>query len=385
MRSPRFFYLAFFVTGIATASTSALVALHGVSALRSDSEIGRLIAAQFSGQLIGSFFVRRNVSSRLLLGALVTSIAATSLAVLHGLSVPLLFVYGLGLGLSMAAINTLTGLESPPQLCARRLELLNIFWPLGAATCPWLLARIPQGAPGWPAPLVVCFGVLAALFLVIALGTALRTRSARPATGSAPANALEEDSSHGSSFPLLLSLLALVTVGVESGVANWLPTFQFRYLPSASLFLPLATLFWSSILVSRLLASRWLNHRSERSVVLIASLAFGVCIAGLMLFHAPFLLACATIAAAAFIAPVYPLLLTRTIRLRGRGLVFFCASAGSALFPWLIGKCATISNSLRTGMLVALAGTMLLFLISCFRLFAPTPEEPSSTLPPSRG
>ena len=383
MRTHRFFYFAFFVTGIATASTSALVALHGVSALRSDSEVGRLIAAQFSGQLIGSFFVRRNVRSRLLLGALVTSVAAASLAVLHGLSVPLLFVYGLGLGLSMAAINTLTGLESPPELCARRLELLNIFWPLGAAICPWLIARIPHDSPGWRSPLSVSFAVLAMLFLVIASGAALRTRPAQPAAGGALANVLEEDSSPGNSFPLLLSFLALLTVGVESGVANWLPTFQLRYLPSASLFLPLATLFWSSILVSRLLASRWLSGRSERSVVLGASLGFAVCTAGLMLLHAPSLLACTAVAAAVSIGPVYPLLLTRTIRLRGRGLVFFCASTGSALFPWLIGKFATISHSLRTGMLVALAGSMLLFLFSSFRLFAPTPQEPSSPIPPS--
>ena len=386
MPSPRFFYSAFFVTGIATASTSALVALHGASTLRSDSDIGRLIAAQFSGQLIGSFFVRRNVRSRLLLGASVTCVAAALLAVLHGLSLPLLFVYGLGLGLSMAAINTLTGLESPPALCARRLEILNIFWPLGAATCPWLVAHVPQEAPGWRSPLSVCYALLALLFFVIAAGAALRKRPGRLGAENAMATAMDEDSSHGGTFPLLLSLLALLTVGVESGVANWLPTFQLRYLPSASLFFPLATLFWSSILLSRLLASRWLNDRSdgsERSVVRFASVAFAVCAAGLMLLHAPLLLACATVAAAVSIGPVYPLLLTRTIRLRGRGLVFFCASTGSALFPWLIGKCAAVSHSLRTGMLVALAGSMLLFLLSCFRPFSPAAREQSSALPPS--
>ena len=367
MRSPAFFYSAFFVTGVATASTSALVALHGGSALRSDSDIGRLIAAQFSGQLIGSFFVRRNVRSRLLLGASLTSMAAVALALSHGLSLPLLFVFGLGLGLSMAAINTLTGLESPPELCARRLELLNIFWPLGAGACPWLVAHLPQRARGWPSPSTLCFGALAVLFSLVAVGVALRARPARSPAENTIVGATEEDSPHGASFPLLLSLLALLAVGVESGVANWLPTFQLRYLSSASLFLPLATLFWGSILVSRLLASRWLRRSSERSVVLLASLAFSVCVSGLLLLHAPILLAGAAVAAALSIGPIYPLLLTHTIRLRGRGVVFFCASTGSALFPWLIGKCAAVAQSLRTGMMVALAGGMLLLLLSIFR------------------
>ena len=376
MQSPRFFYSAFFVTGVATASTSALVALHGGGlAARSDSEVGRLIAAQFTGQLIGSFFVRRNVRSRLLLGASLTSLAAGALAVLHSLSLPLLFLFGLGLGLSMAAINTLTGLESPPKLCARRLEVLNIFWPLGAATCPWLVAHIPPEAPGWPSALSVCFAVLAALFFVIALSTAFRARPARATGEITIAHPDEEDAAQGSAFPLLLSLLALLTVGVESGLANWLPTFQLRYLPSAVFFVPLATLFWGSILVSRLLASRLLSDRSERSVVLIASLAFSVCTAGLLLFQTPLLLVCATVAAAVCIGPVYPLLLTHTIKLRGRGLVFFCASTGSALFPWLIGKGAALSHSLRTGMAAALAGSLLLFLFSLFRLPALNSEQ----------
>ena len=375
MRSPRFFYFAFFVTGVATASTSALVALHGGAALHGDSEVGQLIAAQFSGQLIGSFFVRRNVRSRLLLGSLLTSLAAILLAVVHGLSLPLLFVLGLGLGLSMAAINTLTGLESPPELCARRLETLNIFWPLGAATCPWLLAHLPLQAPGWPSPLTICFAVLAALFFLLAAGTAVRGRTALPASDT-----LDADPRQGDSVPLLLSLLSLLAVGVESGLANWLPTFQLRYLPSTQLLLPLATLFWGSILASRIVASRWLHHRAERSVVLLATLSCGLSTAGLLLFRAPFLLACATIAAAVSIGPVYPLLLTRTVRLRGRGLVFFCASSGSALFPWLIGKGATAAHSLRAGMLAALGGSVLLFLFSFLRFPAPVADEPS---PPS--
>ncbi len=386
MRSPYFHYFAFFATGLATASTSALVALHGGFAVRgSDADIGQLIAAQFSGQLIGSFFVRRNVPSRLLLGASLTGVAAASLAFVHALSLPLLFVFGLGLGLSMASINTLTGLESPPEQCARRLEILNIFWPLGAAACPWLLAQLPltqlppiqrpQAMPVQASPLTLCFALLALLFFVIAAGTLLRMRQ----PGSTAENMADEKAEQGSSLPLLLSLLALLAVGVESGIANWLPTFQLRYLPPTALLFPLATLFWVSILVSRLLASRWMTAHSERSVLVTATLALTFCVSGLVLLERPWMLACATLAAAVAIGPVYPLLLTRTIRLRGRGLVFFSASSGSALFPWLIGRFATISHSLRTGMVVALAGGILLCAFSCGKGSSAFFDEPSAS------
>ena len=202
MRSHHFLYLAFFITGIATVSTSALVAMAGTPT-HADSDIGGLIAAQFGGQLVGSFCVRRNIRFCLILGCLLTSFAATSLAWTHALSIPLLFVFGLGLGLCMAATNTLTGRESPPEFCARRLEILNVFWPLGAAACPWLLAHLPIGRES---PLTLCFGTLAVLFLLLAAGTTLRKRLQK---WTAPPQKAQ-DPKLEVAYPVVLAMLALL-------------------------------------------------------------------------------------------------------------------------------------------------------------------------------
>ena len=363
MRSPTFYYTAFFVTGIATVGTGAIVALHGASMPLADGEIGRLVSSQFVGQLIGSYFVGRQVAVRLILGAATTALLMAALAAIGHLSQPLLFVMGLGLGLTMASINTLTGLESPPAERARRLEILNVFWPLGAAFCPWLLTHLP-GQHVFRS----FFIALALLFLIVSVGSALRRTPESTDT--------EEATLTGSSFPLLLSLIALLAVGVESGLANWLPTFQLRYLSESHLPLPLATLFWSSILASRIVASSLLRGRAEALALTTCTLVAGLATLGLLLCKGSWLVTLAVVVAALALGPVYPLLLTRVIKLRGRGLVFFSASSGSALFPWLIGY-AAVSYPLRHALLVPAVGGLLLFLLSLSKSSAVIPRTES--------
>ena len=370
MRSPRFYYAAFFVTGVATVGVSALVALRGTSLPPADGEIGRLIAAQFTGQLIGSYFVGRQVASRLVLGAGVAALSLTALLLAGHLSQPLLFLLGLGLGLSMASINTLAGLTASPRQRGRRLEILNIFWPLGAAFCPWLVARLPAKQA-----FHLFFLVLALAFYGIA---ALASLNLKPASLAA-----DEAAQTGPAIPLYLSCFALLAVGVESGLANWLPTYQLRYLPSSPLPLPLATLFWASILGSRMLASRWLRRRPEGLILVVSTLVAAVASLTLCVvhaswvhsswipaswipafrIHASWLLALAVAGIAAALGPIYPLLLSHALQLRGRGLVFFSASSGSALFPWLIGL-AAISHPLKSAFLIPVLGNVLLFFFS---------------------
>lgn len=255
MRSPYPYYAAFFVTGIATLSTSALVALNK-SAL-ADEDIGRLLATQFAGQLIGSYFVNRQLARRLCIGSILTASAMTAQVVLAHLSAPFLFVMGLGLGLSMASINTLVGLESPVSLRVRRMELLNVFWPLGAALGPWLVARsAPEHA------LSRYFSVLAVLFLVLA---AISRRSRT--TG---AEESRQATTQETPLPLAISLFALLAVGVESRLGNWLPTFQSKYFLDFRSTLPLATLFWGGVLFSRTVSSRVFERYGGRFLLLVS-------------------------------------------------------------------------------------------------------------------
>ncbi len=355
MRSPLFYYLAFFATGIATVSVGALVASHGALLQVPDGEVGRLLGTQFAGQLTGSYFVGRHLSSRLRLGALLTAGAMLAQVVLAHLSLPLLFVMGVGLGLAMASINTLVGLESPDNLRAKRLERLNIFWPLGAAFGPWIIAHAAGYNSGQHA-LAFCFTTLAVIFAVLAASSTRHPTFDLPA----PTHARQTTSS----LTLIMSLFALLAVGVESGLANWLPTFQARYLSQPTLTVPLATLFWGCVLAIRLVVSHWLAKRLEGLVFTVSLLVASLGSLGLVWFHTPRLLVVMVAATAFAIGPIYPMLLTQAIKLPRRGLVFFSASAGSALFPWFIGWVATLSHTLRGALLVPAVGSVLLFLLT---------------------
>ena len=350
--SPAFLYLAFFATGMATVLTGAVLALGGPGSGLADHDIGRMLAVQFSGQLTGAFFVGRALHARLVLGAGVTCLGGAGLALFSNLPLLLLFAYGVGLGLSMAAINTLAGLESPLGLRSRRLELLNVCWPLGAACCPWIVVRLASSMPLHTLR-VAAFLAIACLFLMIAGGTILRGTSVLDGPSESAGNA-------SASHLAALSLLALLAVGVESGLANWLPTFQARYLGPDVRLIPLASIFWASVLGSRLCAARWMKGPAQRSFIPVAAIVTALSAIGLVLFHAAILLALCAMAAACSIGPVYPVLLDEVVQLRRRGVVFLCAAAGSALFPWLIGRCSSGTQSLRAAFLLPAAGSLLL-------------------------
>lgn len=328
---------------MATVSTGALVALNQAMRPDADNDTGRLIAVQFGCQLVGSYFVGRKMGW-LTLGASLTAAAMLIQAFRGYLAVPSTALMGLGLGSVMASVNTLAGLESPPELRIRTLQILNVFWPLGAAFGTWLLAWIAKQSAISP-----YFTTLALLFLIMAVFS-----NSRRDVELAP---MSQPSQPAAAFPALVSILALLAVGVETGVANWLPSFQVRYLTASAHIIPLATIFWVSILISRMLASRWLQGNATSFLTTAASLA-GVGTLGILFFQTPWLLVVFVVITAAAIGPVFPLLLTHAIPLSRRGFVFFCAALGSAVFPWLIGKLATMSHSLRSALLLPSLGSL---------------------------
>jgi fucose permease len=63
------------------------------------------------------------------------------------------------------------------------------------------------------------------------------------------------------------------------------------------------------------------------------------------------------------IGPLYPMVLARSLHLRGKNLVFFSAGSGSAILPWLVGRTSAWSGSLREAMVVPACGALLLLVV----------------------
>src|SRR5215831_8734565 len=99
-------YLEFALTGTATTLLGPLLPLFVSRCSMSDADAGLLVAAQFTGGLVGSLFANRNLRVSLFVGMPLIGLGVGSLAFSSCiLSYLCAACYGVGLGLTMSAIN----------------------------------------------------------------------------------------------------------------------------------------------------------------------------------------------------------------------------------------------------------------------------------------
>lgn len=344
--SPVIFYAIFCLSGMSVMTLSIL--LPQFKPAVPDAAAANMLAAQFIGQLFGPFTILRSTRLSLQLGLALSAITAAALACVAVPPLWLLLLYGLGMGITMTSTNLLAGEEANPDQRASRIELLNAFWPLGAACASFCIASMPRlGDIYWLISGLTCAALLAML---------LR----RPAPSAAKDT--DQDSAENSIVHLVrLSLLALLAVGLESALSNWSPTFSARVLATPRAAGIASTLFWVGILCGRTAASfllrhiRWSIFALSCTVVSIAASLALVASSGVILYALIFIVALG-------VAPIYPVIIARCLKLRGRSIVFVSAGIGSSALPWLIGTVSTHSGSLRRGLVTATVAAVLLFI-----------------------
>lgn len=353
-RPPFLLYAVFGLSGIATVLLGVILPQIGAHGSFRDADAGRLLAVQFTGQLIGALLVAGKPRKLLLTGILVAAICAGCLPAFPGFTPELLFGYGIGLGLLMTATNILVGLSAGGAERASRLELLNTFWPVGAAICPWFAVAL-RSATHPLLPYAAVAAGFVGLFVPLLLSSRGITFECEHPVAQAQSNSVAR--------LIVCCALALLAVGVESAIAGWLTTFGSRYLSVLGVVPWLPTLFWGGLLVGRLAASRALL--SVRPAV-YGGLSTGLGIAMALVLaasrSAPLMCLAACCCAFCF-GPLYPMVLARSVHLRGKNFVFFSAGVGSALVPWTVGRTSMWTGSLRGAMLVAPAGAVLLLLV----------------------
>jgi len=327
-----------------------------------DAQAGTLFTASFLGQLVGAWFATRNLRLSLLSGAV---LSAAGTAALAWASFPVahlaLFAAGLGLSSGITAGNVVAGTSTPHR--ARVLALFNVSWSVGAIACPALIRLCGT------ANTRLFFLITAAIVLIGGLAVATlphsftNSRSAEPHTTATPRLLLT---------PLLLALFALsmlLYIGNENSLGGWLPSFAVRnhpILPASTI----ALLYWLSELASRLLMGPLLQRISEATLYRASLLTLLATQAMLLLLpHPPSAwILTATLLTGLSIGPIYPLivafLLARTENHPHLGRLFASASLGGATLPWLTGFVSTRFGGLRAGLLVPMAGILLLLLLA---------------------
>jgi fucose permease len=263
-------------------------------------------------------------------------------------------LYGSGLGLTMTSISLIRQRQSGSS-SGTELVRLNLLWAMGACACPSLTIRALTTGDIRP---VLCG--LALCFVALAAWTILETGPAIEATVAATAHPW----TIFRAVPLGLILMTLLITGIEASAGGWLATYARRggYGIAGAVAAP--SCFWAGLLLSRFfwsVCNRWLTHDwTVRASVALMAAASAVLIAS----GSGWLLLLAAFCMGFGIGPTYPLLLAWALRFHRGGAIFFLAGVGSACLPWLTGIVSTHSHSLRVGLAVPMAATLVMVTLS---------------------
>ena len=359
-------HVGFVLTGIVTTLLGPILPTLITRWSLSDSGAGLFFTLQFCGNLagvasLGALLSWRGYRLTFFLGfAFVFLGIALLLPVgkLAGMVSTAFFGYGLGLVLSA---TNLWVAEVAASRRAAALSLLNLAWGIGAIACPALvvfaqkenqLSKLLFGVAGFA-------GLLALILAAIEIEP--RTReSDTPKTRDAQAM-------QGTRIHAALGGLFFLYVGTEASVGGWIAALAKRITTMPGALWALAPMFfWAGLLTGRALAPLVLARISEATLVTSGLILAAIGTGGL-LWVTTFRGSAICVAASGLgLSCVYPLLIAWMVanygeRARRIGSVMFAlASLGGATMPWLVGFTSMRAGNLRTGLLVPLAGCLLM-------------------------
>ena len=331
-----------------------------------DQRAGLFFTAQFCGSMAGvaslGWLIKRGYRHALVCGF---SLIAAGVAGLnlggYVASLAAAAVFGCGLGQVLSATNLWVAEVAKTRRVAA-LSILNLMWGLGAiASSPLVMLAQRRGAT----PLLLYAIAVGALFTALILAG----MNLEPAT-------TEEEEQRGPtrseniSMRSTVSLAALffLYVGSENSVAGWVASLTKRTNPdSGDLWALTPMFFWGGLLAGRALVPLVPLRRRERTLLASGLMlaAVGIC---LLLEARTFesVAICVT-AAGLGLAGIYPILVAWLVKAFGErsrrigAVMFALAGMGGATMPWLVGLMSTRMGSLRSGLIVPLAGCAAMF------------------------
>jgi fucose permease len=351
-------YFGFVLTGIGTTLLGCILpALSGIWNLN-DSHSGFLIAAQFAGSSCGALLTRSHLYTSLIRGYLLLALSAVSIAFCHGyFAAPLLFFFGLGLGSAMTSTSMIIARIYNATRGAS-LSLLNAFWGLGAVLCPPLVTAWEHF---YSSPLLYLGMAVTATLPLILLGLH-HTYLTEPLDDSGPSYSLRARVS----LLVPLGLFAFLYVGVETSISSWMMTYIHRLPLSSAMYAPIATsFFWIALLCGRAAAPAVLRKLSESRLLTISLSVLLVSNVMLLLSYTSVMSLTSAALAGLMLAPIFPLCLSRVLAITSRPSesrwIFAISGLGGAVLPWMTGQLATARGSLRTGLIVPLLASCVMF------------------------
>jgi fucose permease len=359
-------HLEFVLTGAVTTLMGPLIPYLVRRCAMSDADIGLMIAAQFAGNFVGAFFANRNLGGSIVTGMPLIAIGVAGFAFSScTLKDICAACYGLGLGLTISAIN-LTIASHRPSSRAYSLSLLNFLWGTGAMGSPILI--------GWAQRRHLLSEVLVGL-ATAALALWLAT-IASGGLSLAHVRKTHGDSAWYSPSLIFFAALFFLYIGVETSVANWAAPYALRMQHTGDwISISSVACFWLALLTSRMLCAVVLRRVPEGRVYGWALVLTLVGASLLIASRSGNQVLIATSMTGLGLGPLFPLLLSfasgSLLSRRNSGWVFSCAALGGAVLPWLTGRVSSGFSSLRIGFIVPASAMLLIMTLSLVRAKQP--------------
>ncbi len=334
--------------------------------------------AYASGSLGGGFFTER--LGRRIVFPIGVSLIAFGLAGLAFSPTWELFLmagipFGLGGGVMDGGSNGLI-LDMYPTSRGRALNLLHMFFSVGALASPLVVGRLVEAGVPWESILLgtgVAAIPIAVLMAIVPLPSG---RHAHPE--GAARNRI------GLAWPLVALAVAIACyVGSEIGVSNWLV----RFLEGATVGLATSALalFWGCLALGRLASARWSDRFDHSRFAATAALVAAIALAAASVVPSlPASIILFGVVGFAF-GPVYPLIMavagdlfpTRSAAVSG--FLAGVAVVGAIFYPPIMGFV-----SVGVGLQAAMLGAAALALVCAVVLFSLARMSPSGDGEPVR-
>lgn len=346
-------HIVFALVGIATTMLGPILPVLTQRWHLSDAQAGLFFIAQFLGGFVGSIgsteLVRRfSLHFTIRAGVLVT---AAGVALVNSPLLPVALaafaIYGIGIGFCTPTITAAVG-EAAQEQRASLLNLLNFVWTLGAISAPGLLSVAMERSSIGMGKALATLAILlvpAAFMMPRVEVTARQTEKPQ----AMPAGAL--------ALIVTTGALIFLYVGVENGVAGWLPTFSSRtHHFSAQHSAALQATFWTALLAGRFAATWILRYVREKRVLTISIASALLGTAGVLTVNGSAALYLSVAVVGLGFAPIFPTTIAvLTDSLAGQsgtklGYMFAAAGLGGAVLPPCIGALSSFSSSLKIGM-----------------------------------
>ena len=359
-------FAGFVLSGIATTIVGPMLPIFIRRWSLDDGQAGLFSSIQFLAALGGTLASSAIAASwgyrpALVMGyALMGGGLASLNADTHAVALTATAAFGLGYGLITPGTNLFVA-ELGGAKSASLLNQINFAWGAGAMICSPLIAlALKRNGLGILLTGTAVFGgVLVLGLLFVSFGVQKQGNDVNT-TGVTSA-------AFGLGVTIALAAMFFIYVAMENGIGIWSAEYAKRLANSITGMTTLAPMFFYAGLTSgRAAAPLFLRHLHEKKLVLGALSLAATATALLIASRSLPVATVAVFLAGLGCASVYPIFIAWLSRWYGPaakkigGILFALASLGGSAGPGLIGAVSKYSGSLRVGLLVPLAGAIIL-------------------------